>query len=236
MQWYSTQEVAVRCNVSLRTAQRWASRNDLQQHIRYRQGVYEFSEEVFAILINNTPPTTIGVLDSVSSEKTTTNTTNDVQSKRQNTPPVVSGKPEPEDDDEDLISVSSVLYHELFQQMAMYKGKYEELEKQSEARVGDLKDTLANAQESIRYYRETMSLLQTQVDKLLMSARERNLIDYTSLTKDIPTEKPSDNTPEYATTYANVVSDSVEEEDDRPPTNLPEYLAWKEKQSRKNKG
>ena len=235
MQWYSTQEIAVRCNVSLRTAQRWAGRNDLQAFIRYRQGVYEFNEEVFAILINNTTPTTDSVSHSVSPTSSTINTPNNEQSKRQETPPVVSDKQEEENNDDDLISVSSVLYHELFQQMAMYKGRYEELEKQSEARVGDLKENLANAQDSIRYYRETMSLLQNQVDKLLMSARERNLIDYTTLTKDIPTENPDDNTPQNATTYANVVSDIVEEEEDKLPTTFPEYLAWTEKHSRRNK-
>ena len=236
MQWYSTQEVAVRCDVSLRTAQRWAGRNDLQEHIRYRNGAYEFNEEVFAIVINNTTRNDIGVSGGVSTKNPTTNTTQNDKTIRHNTTPVVSDKPEPEDDDEDLISVSSVIYHELFQQMAMYKGKYEELEKQSEARVGDLKDNLVNAQNDIRYYRETMSLLQNQVDKLLMSARERNLIDYTTLTKDIPTEKPDDNTTQYDTTYDNVVEDVVQEEEDELPKTFNEYLKWTEKNSRRNKG
>ena len=81
-----------------------------------------------------------------------------------------------------------------------------------------------------------MALLQTQVDKLLMSARERNLIDYTTLTKDIPTEKPDDNTTQYDTTYDKVVEDVVQEEEDELPKTFSEYLKWTEKNTRRNKG
>ena len=239
MQWYSTQEVAVRCNVSLRTAQRWAGRNDLQEHIRYRNGAYEFNEEVFAIVINNTTRNDNGVSGGVSTKNPTTNTTQNDKTIRHNTTPVVSDPEWTDIQKADEIILPKEEYFELvhfIKDSVEYKSRYEELEKQSEARVGDLKENLANAQNDIRYYRETMALLQTQVDKLLMSARERNLIDYTTLTKDIPTEKPDDNTTQYDTTYDNVVEDVVQEEEDELPKTFNEYLKWTEKNSRRNKG
>jgi len=239
MQWYSTQEVAVRCNVSLRTAQRWAARKDLQEHIRYRNGAYEFNEEVFVIVINNTTRNDNVASGGASSEKPTTNTTQNDKTIRHDTTGVASKEEWTDIQKADEIILPKEEYFELvhyIKDSVEYKSRYEELEKQSEARVGDLKENLVVAQNDIRYYRETMALLQTQVDKLLMSARERNLIDYTTLTKDIPTEKPSDDTTQYDTTYDNVVEDVVQEEDDKLPTTFNEYLQWTEKHSRKNKG
>ena len=200
MNWYSTKDVASRCGVSQRTASRWAHREDYQSYVRYYMGVYEFNEDFFTAVINNKTSDNRDRLN-VSSVKVDTKSdqNSDTQSDTKKTG-VLSGDEWEEIKNAKEIILPTEEYFELVRyitETGNYKSKYEELEKQSEARVQDLKETILNAQQDIQYYRGQMAQLQGQIDKLVMSARERNLIDYTSLQKDIirqQSDTQSDNT------------------------------------------
>lgn len=192
MNWYSTQQVAKKYGVSLRTAQRWAKNKDYQSFVRYHRGAYEFNEDFFQSVINNTTPNDNVASSDTSGEKASTNTTQNDNTKRQET---TEGNWEYMRQADEIILPKDD-YFELIRYITEtnnYKSKYEELEKQSEARVQDLKETISNAHQDITFYRGQIANLQGQMDKLLMSARERNLIDYTSLQKDITTPETTPN-------------------------------------------
>ena len=192
MNWYSTQQVAKKYGVSLRTAQRWAKNKNYQSFVRYHRGAYEFNEDFFQSVINNTTPNDNVASSDTSGEKASTNTTQNDNTKRQET---TEGNWEYMRQADEIILPKDD-YFELIRYITEtnnYKSKYEELEKQSEARVQDLKETISNAHQDITFYRGQIANLQGQMDKLLMSARERNLIDYTSLQKDITTPETTPN-------------------------------------------
>jgi hypothetical protein len=199
MNWYSTQQVADKCGVSQRTASRWAHRKEYQSYVRYHKGVYEFNEDFFTAVINNKTSDTADRLN-VSSPNKANSIGQNSDTQSDNKTSVVSG-----DEWEGIRKADEIIlpkneYFELVRYItdtSNYKSKYEELEKQSEARVQDLKETISKAQEDIHYYRGQIAHLQGQMDKLLMSARERNFIDYTTLQKDIirqQSDTESDNT------------------------------------------
>jgi len=222
MNWYSTQQVAEKCGVSLRTAQRWAKNKDYQSYVRYHRGAYEFNEDFFPAVINNTTQNDIVASGVASGKKPSTNTTTNDKTKRHETTSVVSGDEWEGIRKADEIILPKEEYFELVRYItdtSNYRSKYEELEKQSEARVQDLKETISKAQEDIHYYRGQIAHLQGQMDKLLMSARERNLIDYTTLQKDIY----NTNTPNETTQNDNqndIVAEGVvlDEEPNEPKT------------------
>ena len=200
MKWYSTQQVSEKCGVSLRTAQRWAKNKDYQSYVRYHKGAYEFNEDFFTAVINNTTSNDNVAEGVASGVKPSNDTTQNDTTIRHDTTGVASGSEWERIRKADEIILPKEEYFELVRYItdtSNYKSKYEELEKQSEARVQDLKETILNAQQDIQYYRGQMAQLQGQIDKLVMSARERNLIDYTSLQKDIirqQSDTQSDNT------------------------------------------
>ena len=196
MNWYSTQQVAKKYGVSLRTAQRWAKNKNYQSFVRYHRGAYEFNEDFFQSVINNATQNDNVVSSDTSGKKASTNTTGNDTTKRQETTNAVSGEDWEKLRQADEIILPKEDYFELIKYITEtnnYKSKYEELEKQSEARVQDLKETISNAHQDITFYRGQIANLQGQMDKLLMSARERNLIDYTSLQKDISTPETTPN-------------------------------------------
>ena len=222
MNWYSTQQVAKKCGVSLRTAQRWAKNKGYQSYVRYHRGAYEFNEDFFTAVINNTTQND-NVASSVATGKNTSpNTTINDTTIRQETTSVVSGDEWEGIRKADEIILPKEEYFELVRYItdtSNYKSKYEELEKQSEARVQDLKETISKAQEDIHYYRGQIAHLQGQMDKLLMSARERNLIDYTTLQKDFTNTKTTNETTQNDN-QNDIVAEGVvlNEEQDEPKT------------------
>ena len=220
MNWYSTQQVSDKFGVSLRTAQRWAKNKDYQSYVRYHRGAYEFNEDFFTAVINNTTQNDNVASSVVSGKEATTNTTSNDKTIRHDTTDVVSK-------DE---------YFELVRYItdtSNYKSKYEELEKQSEARVQDLKETISNAQEDIHYYRGQMAQLQGQIDKLVMSARERNLIDYTTLQKDITPVKTANDTTQYDIQNDIVAEGVVLDEEVKEPKTFTEFLNHTERKGGK---
>ena len=92
MNWYSTQQVAKKYGVSLRTAQRWAKNKNYQSFVRYHRGAYEFNEDFFQSVINNATQNDNVVSSDTSTEKSSTNTTGNDTTKRQETTNVVSGE------------------------------------------------------------------------------------------------------------------------------------------------
>jgi hypothetical protein len=227
MNWYSTQQVAKKCGVSLRTAQRWAKNKDYQSFVRYHRGAYEFNEDFFVTLINNTTPNDNVAKGVASGVKPSNDTTQNDTTKRQETTSVASPNEWAELQKADEIVLPKEEYFELVQfikDTSNYKAKYDELEKQSEARVQDFKDALNNAHNDIHYYRGQIAHLQGQMDKLLMSARERNLIDYTSLQKDINPVNTPPNTTTNDTQYDNVAEDVVLEETKKEPKTFVDFL------------
>ena len=222
MNWYSTQEVAKKCGVSLRTAQRWAKNKNYQSFVRYHRGAYEFNEDFFTAVINNTTQNDNVASGVASGKKPSANTTTNDTTKRQQTTSVVSGDEWEGIRKADEIILPKEEYFELVRYItdtSNYKSKYEELEKQSEARVQDLKETISKAQEDIHYYRGQIAHLQGQMDKLLMSARERNLIDYTTLQKDFTNTKTTNETTQNDN-QNDIVAEGVvlDEEPDEPKT------------------
>jgi len=222
MNWYSTQEVAKKCGVSLRTAQRWAKNKNYQSFVRYHRGAYEFNEDFFPAVINNTTQNDNVASGVASGKKPSANTTTNDTTKRQQTTSVVSGDEWEGIRKADEIILPKEEYFELVRYItdtSNYKSKYEELEKQSEARVQDLKETISKAQEDIHYYRGQIAHLQGQMDKLLMSARERNLIDYTTLQKDFTNTKTTNETTQNDN-QNDIVAEGVvlDEEPDEPKT------------------
>ena len=222
MNWYSTQEVAKKCGVSLRTAQRWAKNKNYQSFVRYHRGAYEFNEDFFPAVINNTTQNDNVASSVASGKKPSDNTTTNDTTKRQQTTSVVSGDEWEGIRKADEIILPKEEYFELVRYItdtSNYKSKYEELEKQSEARVQDLKETISKAQEDIHYYRGQIAHLQGQMDKLLMSARERNLIDYTTLQKDFTNTKTTNETTQNDN-QNDIVAEGVvlDEEPDEPKT------------------
>jgi len=222
MNWYSTQEVAKKCGVSLRTAQRWAKNKGYQSYVRYHRGAYEFNEDFFPAVINNTTQNDNVASGVASGKKPSANTTTNDTTKRQQTTSVVSGDEWEGIRKADEIILPKEEYFELVRYItdtSNYKSKYEELEKQSEARVQDLKETISKAQEDIHYYRGQIAHLQGQMDKLLMSARERNLIDYTTLQKDFTNTKTTNETTQNDN-QNDIVAEGVvlDEEPDEPKT------------------
>lgn len=222
MNWYSTQQVAKKCGVSLRTAQRWAKNKGYQSYVRYHRGAYEFNEDFFPAVINNTTQNDNVASGVASGKKPSANTTTNDTTKRQETTSVVSGDEWEGIRKADEIILPKEEYFELVRYItdtSNYKSKYEELEKQSEARVQDLKETISKAQEDIHYYRGQIAHLQGQMDKLLMSARERNLIDYTTLQKDFTNTKTTNETTQNDN-QNDIVAEGVvlDEEPDEPKT------------------
>lgn len=222
MNWYSTKYVADRCGVSQRTASRWAHREGYQSYVRYHKGVYEFNEDFFTSVINN-KTSDIGDRLNVSSPKE--DAENDQNSDTQsdtNKTGVLSGDEWSEMQKAKEIVLPTDEYFELVRyitETSNYKSKYEELEKQSEARVKDLKETVQHAYQDIDFYRGQVAQLQGQIDKLLMSARERNLIDYTTLQKDIirqQSDTQSDNT------TIDELDVSLDEDNEKPK----DFMDW----------
>jgi len=236
MNWYSTQQVSDKFGVSLRTAQRWAKNKDYQSYVRYHRGAYEFNEDFFTAVINNTTQNDNVASSVVSGKETTTNTTSNDKTIRHDTTPVVS-----KDEWEGLRKADEIIlpkdeYFELVRYItdtSNYKSKYEELEKQSEARVQDLKETISNAQEDIHYYRGQMAQLQGQIDKLVMSARERNLIDYTTLQKDITPVETDNDTTQYDIQNDIVAEGVVLDEEVKEPKTFTEFLNHTERKGGK---
>lgn len=227
MNWYSTQEVAKKCGVSLRTAQRWAKNKNYQSFVRYHRGAYEFNEDFFAVVINNTTQNDIVASGVTSGKNPATNTTTNDKTKRQETTSVVSNNEWESLRKADEIILPKEEYFELVRYItdtSNYKSKYEELEKQSEARVQDLKETISNAQQDIHYYRGQIAHLQGQMDKLLMSARERNLIDYTTLQKDIYNTNTPNETTQNDIQNDIVAEDVVLDEDKDKPKQFSDWL------------
>lgn len=227
MNWYSTQQVAKKCGVSLRTAQRWAKNKNYQSFVRYHRGAYEFNEDFFPAVINNTTQNDIVASGVASGEKPSTNTTTNDKTKRHETTSVVSDNEWENLRKADEIILPKEEYFELVRYITdttNYKSKYEELEKQSEARVQDLKETISKAQEDIHYYRGQIAQLQGQMDKLLMSARERNLIDYTTLQKDIYNTNTPNETTQNDIENDIVAEGVVLEEDKDKPKQFSDWL------------
>ena len=227
MNWYSTQQVAKKCGVSLRTAQRWAKNKNYQSFVRYHRGAYEFNEDFFPAVINNTTQNDIVASGVASGEKPSTNTTTNDKTKRHETTSVVSDNEWENLRKADEIILPKEEYFELVRYITdttNYKSKYEELEKQSEARVQDLKETISKAQEDIHYYRGQIAQLQGQMDKLLMSARERNLIDYTTLQKDIYNTNTPNETTQNDIENDIVAEGVVLEEDKDKPKGFTDWL------------
>ena len=227
MNWYSTQEVAKKCGVSLRTAQRWAKNKNYQSFVRYHRGAYEFNEDFFPAVINNTTQNDNVASGVASGKKPSANTTTNDTTKRQQTTSVVSGDEWEGIRKADEIILPKEEYFELVRYItdtSNYKSKYEELEKQSEARVQDLKETISNAQEDIHYYRGQIAHLQGQMDKLLMSARERNLIDYTTLQKDFTNTKTTEETTQNDKQNDIVAEGVVLDEEQNEPKTFIDFL------------
>lgn len=227
MNWYSTQQVAKKCGVSLRTAQRWAKNKNYQSFVRYHRGAYEFNEDFFPAVINNTTQNDIVASGVASGKKPSTNTTRNDKTKRHETTSVVSDNEWENLRKADEIILPKEEYFELVRYITdttNYKSKYEELEKQSEARVQDLKETISKAQEDIHYYRGQIAQLQGQMDKLLMSARERNLIDYTTLQKDIYNTNTPNETTQNDIENDIVAEGVVLEEDKDKPKGFTDWL------------
>lgn len=227
MNWYSTQQVAEKCGVSLRTAQRWAKNKGYQSYVRYHRGAYEFNEDFFPAVINNTTQNDIVASGVASGKKPSINTTTNDKTKRHETTSVVSGDEWEGIRKADEIILPKEEYFELVRYItdtSNYRSKYEELEKQSEARVQDLKETISKAQEDIHYYRGQIAHLQGQMDKLLMSARERNLIDYTSLQKDITNTKTTNETTQNDNQNDIVAEGVVLDEEPNEPKTFMDFL------------
>ena len=227
MNWYSTQEVAKKCGVSLRTAQRWAKNKNYQSFVRYHRGAYEFNEDFFPAVINNTTQNDIVASGVASGKKPSTNATTNDKTKRHETTSVVSDNEWENLRKADEIILPKEEYFELVRYItdtSNYRSKYEELEKQSEARVQDLKETISKAQEDIHYYRGQIAHLQGQMDKLLMSARERNLIDYTTLQKDIYNTNTPNETTQNDIENDIVAEGVVLEEDKDKPKGFTDWL------------
>ena len=227
MKWYSTQQVSEKCGVSLRTAQRWAKNKDYQSYVRYHKGAYEFNEDFFTAVINNTTSNDNVAEGVASGVKPSNDTTQNDTTIRHDTTGVASGSEWERIRKADEIILPKEEYFELVRYItdtSNYKSKYEELEKQSEARVQDLKETISNAQEDTQYYRGQMMQLQGQIDKLLMSARERNLIDYTSLQKDITPVKTTNDTTQYDIQNDNVAEGVVLDEEPKEPKTFIDFL------------
>ena len=227
MNWYSTQQVADKCGVSLRTAQRWAKNKGYQSYVRYHRGAYEFNEDFFPAVINNTTQNDNVASGVASGKKPSTNTTTNDKTKRHETTSVVSDNEWESLRKADEIILPKEEYFELVRYItdtSNYRSKYEELEKQSEARVQDLKETISKAQEDIHYYRGQIAHLQGQMDKLLMSARERNLIDYTTLQKDIYTTNTPNETTQNDIENDIVAEGVVLEEDKDKPKGFTDWL------------
>lgn len=227
MNWYSTQQVAKKCGVSLRTAQRWAKNKGYQPYVRYHRGAYEFNEDFFPAVINNTTQNDIVASGVASGKKPSTNTTTNDKTKRHETTSVVSDNEWESLRKADEIILPKEEYFELVRYItdtSNYRSKYEELEKQSEARVQDLKETISKAQEDIHYYRGQIAHLQGQMDKLLMSARERNLIDYTTLQKDIYNTNTPNETTQNDIENDIVAEGVVLEEDKDKPKGFTDWL------------
>lgn len=227
MNWYSTQQVAKKCGVSLRTAQRWAKNKNYQSFVRYHRGAYEFNEDFFPAVINNTTQNDIVASGVASGKKPSTNTTTNDKTKRHETTSVASDNEWENLRKADEIILPKEEYFELVRYItdtSNYRSKYEELEKQSEARVQDLKETISKAQEDIHYYRGQIAQLQGQMDKLLMSARERNLIDYTTLQKDIYNTNTPNETTQNDIENDIVAEGVVLEEDKDKPKGFTDWL------------
>ena len=236
MNWYSTQQVSEKCGVSLRTAQRWAKNKDYQSYVRYHRGAYEFNEDFFTAVINNTTSNDNVAEGVASGVKTSGNTTSNDTGKRHETTSVASGSEWESIRKADEIILPKEEYFELVRYItdtSNYKSKYEELEKQSEARVQDLKETISNAQEDIQYYRGQMAQLQGQIDKLVMSARERNLIDYTTLQKDITPVKTANDTTQYDIQNDIVAEGVILDEEVKEPKTFTEFLNYTERKGGK---
>ena len=236
MNWYSTQQVSEKCGVSLRTAQRWAKNKGYQSYVRYHKGAYEFNEDFFTAVINNTTQNDIVASGVASGKKPSTNTTSNDKTIRHETTSVVSDNEWESLRKADEIILPKEEYFELVRYItdtSNYKSKYEELEKQSEARVQDLKETILNAQEDIQYYRGQMAQLQGQIDKLVMSARERNLIDYTTLQKDITPVKTTTNTTQYDIQNDIVAEGVILDEEVKEPKTFTEFLNYTERKGGK---
>ena len=96
-----------------------------------------------------------------------------------------------------------------------------------------MKETISNAQEDIHYYRGQMAQLQGQIDKLVMSARERNLIDYTTLQKDITPVKTANDTTQYDIQNDIVAEGVVLDEEVKEPKTFTEFLNHTERKGGK---